>query len=73
MMPSASPAAARAWAWLDGRDYVIPEDLQQILPAVDWLLSSAGGPRRRIFLVGSDYVFPRTAHAIIKAEVEKLL
>jgi MoxR-like ATPase len=27
-------AAARAWAWLDGRDYVIPEDLQQILPAV---------------------------------------
>lgn len=39
---------------------------QQILPAVDWLLSSAGGPRRRIFLVGSDYVFPRTANFIVK-------
>jgi MoxR-like ATPase len=27
-------AAARAWAWLDGRDYVIPEDVQNVLPAV---------------------------------------
>jgi MoxR-like ATPase len=27
-------AAARAWAWLDGRDHVIPEDVQNILPPV---------------------------------------
>jgi MoxR-like ATPase len=27
-------AAARAWAWLDGRDHVIPEDVQSILPGV---------------------------------------
>ena len=27
-------AAARAWAWLDGRDHVIPEDVQSVLPAV---------------------------------------
>ncbi len=27
-------AAARAWALLDGRDHVIPEDLQNVLPAV---------------------------------------
>ena len=27
-------AAARAWAWLDGREHVIPEDLQNILPCV---------------------------------------
>ncbi|WP_312519932.1 AAA family ATPase [Stutzerimonas nitrititolerans] len=27
-------AAARAWAFLDGRDYVIPEDVQAVLPAV---------------------------------------
>jgi MoxR-like ATPase len=27
-------AASRAWAWLDGRDHVIPEDIQNILPAV---------------------------------------
>jgi MoxR-like ATPase len=26
--------AARAWAWLDGRDHVIPEDIQNVLPAV---------------------------------------
>jgi MoxR-like ATPase len=27
-------AAARAWAWLDGREHVIPEDVQNILPSV---------------------------------------
>jgi len=27
-------AAARAWAWLDGRDHVIPEDVQNILAGV---------------------------------------
>lgn len=27
-------AAARAWAFLAGRDYVIPEDVQSVLPAV---------------------------------------
>lgn len=39
---------------------------QQILPAIDWLLSPAGGERKRIFLLGSDYVFPRTANLIVK-------
>jgi MoxR-like ATPase len=27
-------AAARAWAWLDGREHVIPEDVQNIMAAV---------------------------------------
>jgi MoxR-like ATPase len=27
-------AAARAWAWLDRRDHVVPEDVQNILPGV---------------------------------------
>ena len=27
-------AAARAWAWLDGRDMVLPDDVQEVLPAV---------------------------------------
>jgi len=27
-------AAARAWAWLDGRAHVVPEDVQAVLPAV---------------------------------------
>jgi urea transport system substrate-binding protein len=38
---------------------------QQILPAIDWLLSSAGGSRKRFYLIGSDYIFPRTANFII--------
>jgi MoxR-like ATPase len=27
-------AAGRAWAWFDGRDHLIPEDIQNVLPAV---------------------------------------
>lgn len=38
---------------------------QQILPAIDWLVSSRGGGRRRFFLLGSDYVYPRTANYIV--------
>jgi urea transport system substrate-binding protein len=38
---------------------------QQILPALDWLLSQAGGSRKRFYLLGSDYIFPRTANFII--------
>lgn len=26
--------AARAWAWIQGRDYVLPEDVQTVLPAI---------------------------------------
>jgi len=37
---------------------------QQILPALDWFMSPAGGGRRKFFFVGSDYVFPRTANFI---------
>ena len=39
---------------------------QQILPLLDWLTSPAGGEKKRIFLVGSDYVYPRTANFIAK-------
>lgn len=39
---------------------------QQIFPALDWLMSPAGGDRKKIFLVGSDYVFPRTANYVAK-------
>ncbi len=42
---------------------------QQIVPAVRWVLNNLGN---RLFLVGSDYVFPRTAHAIIRAQVAAL-
>ena len=40
---------------------------QQIEPAVDWLLENKG---QQFFLVGSDYVFPRTANTIIKAQLQ---
>jgi urea transport system substrate-binding protein len=39
---------------------------QQIEPSVDWLLQNKG---KDFFLVGSDYVFPRTANTIIKAQL----
>ena len=39
---------------------------QQLLPAIDWLASAAGGTRKRVFLVGSDYVYPRTTNLIAR-------
>lgn len=40
---------------------------QQIEPAVDWLLENRG---KRFYLLGSDYVFPRTANKIVKAQLK---
>ncbi|WP_227937019.1 urea ABC transporter substrate-binding protein [Alkalihalobacillus deserti] len=40
---------------------------QQIVPAVEWLLENKGS---EFFLLGSDYVFPRLANQIIKAQLE---
>ncbi len=42
---------------------------QQIVPAVEYCAERFG---TRFFLIGSDYVFPRTAHAIIKAQLASL-
>ncbi|MGF1537603.1 MAG: urea ABC transporter substrate-binding protein [Elainellaceae cyanobacterium] len=42
---------------------------QQIEPAVEWLLENKG---QQFFLVGSDYVFPRTANTIIKEQLKAL-
>lgn len=41
---------------------------QQIIPALKWALGNLG---RRFYLVGSDYVFPRAANAIIKDYVKR--
>ena len=40
---------------------------QQIEPAVEWLLENQGS---KFFLIGSDYVFPRTANAIIRSQLQ---
>ncbi len=42
---------------------------QQIEPAVEWLLKNKG---KQFFLVGSDYVFPRTANTVIKEQLKAL-
>ncbi|NEQ30665.1 MAG: urea ABC transporter substrate-binding protein [Leptolyngbya sp. SIO4C5] len=42
---------------------------QQIEPAVEWLMENKG---EQFFLVGSDYVFPRTANTIIQEQVKAL-
>ncbi|HEY9741027.1 MAG TPA: urea ABC transporter substrate-binding protein [Coleofasciculaceae cyanobacterium] len=40
---------------------------QQVEPAVTWLLQNKG---TRFYLLGSDYVFPRTVNKIIKAQLK---
>ncbi len=42
---------------------------QQIVPAVDYCAEKIG---KKMFLVGSDYVFPRTANKIIRAQLGQL-
>jgi urea transport system substrate-binding protein len=42
---------------------------QQILPAVRWAVTDLH--KNRFFLVGSDYVFPHAAHAIIKDQLRR--
>lgn len=40
---------------------------QQIVPSVSWLLENRG---KKFFLLGSDYVFPKTANKIIQAQLK---
>lgn len=42
---------------------------QQIVPAVDYCAENFG---KKMFLVGSDYIFPQTANKIIKAQLSQL-
>src|SRR5205085_6914925 len=43
---------------------------QQILPAVEWLMSKAGGEKKSFYLLGTNYVFPRTANLVIVKYLE---
>ncbi len=40
---------------------------QQILPALDWAFQKG---YKKIFLLGSDYVFPRTANLVLRKHIE---
>lgn len=41
---------------------------QQVLPAIDWAIKNLGDT---FFLVGSDYVFPRSANEIMKGKISE--
>ncbi|QEG02148.1 Aliphatic amidase expression-regulating protein [Stieleria maiorica] len=43
---------------------------QQIIPAVTWAVENLN--RKRFFLIGSDYVFPRTASEVIKDQLSEM-
>jgi urea transport system substrate-binding protein len=45
---------------------------QQSTPSVEWLLSEAGGKKKRFYLEASDYVYPRTANYVIKKYLESI-
>ena len=40
---------------------------QQAIPAVEYLMSDDGGAAKRWFLLGTDYVYPRTTNKILRA------
>ena len=40
---------------------------QQAIPAVEYLMSDEGGGAKRWFLLGTDYVYPRTTNKILRA------
>ena len=40
---------------------------QQLIPAAEYLMSEDGGEYKKFYLLGTDYVFPRTANKVLKA------
>ncbi|MGA1195600.1 MAG: urea ABC transporter substrate-binding protein [Candidatus Latescibacterota bacterium] len=40
---------------------------QQLIPAAEYLMSKDGGGFKKFYLLGTDYVFPRTANKILRA------
>ena len=40
---------------------------QQAVPAVDYLMSKEGGGYKKFYLLGTDYVYPRTTNKILRA------
>ena len=40
---------------------------QQAIPAVEYLMGTEGGSAKRFFLLGTDYVYPRTTNKILRA------
>ena len=40
---------------------------QQLIPATQYMMSEEGGSCKKFYLLGTDYVFPRTANKVLKA------
>jgi urea transport system substrate-binding protein len=43
---------------------------QQAIPALEYLISPAGGGFRRFFFLGTDYVYPRTTNRVLRLFLE---
>lgn len=40
---------------------------EQLVPAAEYMMSEEGGGYKKFYLLGTDYVFPRTANKVLKA------
>jgi urea transport system substrate-binding protein len=40
---------------------------QQLIPAAEFMMKKEGGEKKKFYLLGTDYVFPKTANKILKA------
>src|SRR5688500_7319755 len=40
---------------------------QQLIPAAEYMMGKDGGERKKFYLLGTDYVFPRTANKVLRA------
>jgi urea transport system substrate-binding protein len=47
--------------------YTAASPNQQLVPAAQYMMSEDGGSYKKFFLLGTDYVFPRTANKVLKA------
>ncbi len=45
---------------------------QQATPGVDYLMSPEGGNKKKFYLLGSDYVYPRTTNKILRLYLTKV-
>ncbi len=45
---------------------------QQATPAIDFLMSQEGGSKKKFYLLGSDYVYPRTTNKILRLYLTKV-
>jgi urea transport system substrate-binding protein len=40
---------------------------EQLIPAAEYMMGKDGGMKKKFYLLGTDYVFPRTANKVLKA------